>query len=252
MDAALKYLPMPDPPLPAKSGGFPETLWEKISAVRQGADTASLQALATAYWRPLYLFLRGSGQSHEDASDHVQGFFLHVLSTEFFANIGREGGKFRSYLIASLKNWLIRHHHHRTALKRGGGAPHVPLEHLEALSTSAEIHETGDPELLYDQRWARELIARSATLVREDYETRGAANTFTALAGALPGGGGLPPYPELAATLGGTEGAARKAVFHLRQRFAETVRREIRATVRTAREAEEEFEYLFSVLNRDG
>jgi RNA polymerase sigma-70 factor (ECF subfamily) len=250
MDAPLKPLSMPDPPLPAKSGGFPETLWEKISAVRQGGDTASLQSLATAYWRPLYLFLRGSGQSHEDASDHVQGFFLHVLSTEFFAGIEREGGKFRSYLIASLKNWMARGYQHRTALKRGGGVPHLPIEHLEALSTSAEIHETADPDLLYDQRWARELIARAAALVRTEYESRDAAPTFTALAGALPGGGGLPPYPELAATLGGTEAAARKAVFHLRQRFAETVRREIRATVRTASEAVEEFEYLFSVLNR--
>lgn len=241
---------MPEPPLPAKSGGFPETLWEKISTVRHGADSASLQALATAYWRPLYLFLRGSGQSHEDASDHVQGFFLHVLSTEFFSGIERGGGKFRSYLIASLKNWLIRNHHHRTALKRGGGAPHVPLDHLEAFSTSAEIHETGDPELLYDQRWARELIARSAALVRSEYQKRGTAATFAAIAGALPGGGGLPPYAELAATLDVTESAARKAIFHLRQRFAATVRREIRATVRTAREAEEEFEYLFSVLNQ--
>lgn len=244
---------MTEIPLPNKSGGFPETLWEKISAVRQsGGDSAPLQALATAYWRPLYVFLRGSGRSHEDASDLVQGFFLHVLSTEFFQGIQREGGKFRSYLIASLKNWMARQHRHQSAIKRGGGVVHVPLQDLEALGSSVEFQETTQPELLYDRRWARELIARAAAIVREEYAARGNDGTWQVLAGALPGGGGLPSYPLLAEALGGTEASARKAVFQLRNRFAETVRREIRATVRTAAEAGEEFEYLFSVLNGNG
>lgn len=126
----------------------------------------------------------------------------------------------------------------------------MPLEDLDALGESVEMQETGDPELIYDRRWAREIIARAAAVLRADYDERGHSHTFAALAGALPGGGGLAPYPELAITLRITEPGVRKAVFNLRNSFADTVRREIRATVRTATEADEEFEHLFSVLNR--
>ncbi len=239
-------------PLPAHPNQFPDTAWEDISAARRGQDDASLQNLAAAYWRPLYFYLRRSGHSHDDASDDVQGFFLHILSTPFFATVEREGAKFRSYLLASLRNWLARQHTRATAQKRGGDVSHVSLSDLEALRNAPDLQEPGDPELLYDRRWARELIARALVLLREEYTSRGQADTFTALHGALPGGSGLPPYPDLAATLGGTEASARKAVFNLRQRFSEIVRREIRATVQTPGDADEEFAHLFRVLTRVG
>lgn len=235
------------PPSPA--GQFPETLWEQISAVRGGRDQASLERLATAYWKPLYFFLRRSGDSHENASDHVQGFFLHVFSTEFFAHVERDGAKFRSYLLASLRNWQARHHARETAQKRGGGVIHLPLDELESLEHAPDMEEGGSAELHYDRRWARDLIARAIIALRTDYTARGEGSTFAAIQGALPGSTGLPPYTDLAATLGGTEAAARKAVFNLRQRFGECVRREIRATVQNPSDAEEEFEHLFRVLS---
>ena len=241
----------PAPP-PAQHHQFPDTAWADISAARRGQDDASLQNLAAAYWRPLYFFLRRSGHSHDDASDDVQGFFLHILSTNFFATIEREGAKFRSYVLTSLRNWLAQQHRRDTAQKRGGHVIHVPLGELNDLAHAPDLTEPGDAELLYDRRWARELIARALIVLREEYTARGQADTFTALHGALPGGPGLPPYPELAGTLGGTEAFARKAVFNLRQRFQEIVRREIRATVQTPDDADEEFAHLFRVLTRAG
>ena len=237
-------------PAPPPAHQFPDTAWADISAARRGQDDASLQNLATAYWRPLYFFLRRSGHSHDDAADDVQGFFLHIFSTPFFATIEREGAKFRSYLLASLRHWLTRQHRRDTAQKRGGHAIHVPLGELNELAHAPDLAEPGDPELLYDRRWARELIARALVLIREEYTVRGQAEIFAAIHGALPGGTGLPPYPELAATLALTEAAARKAVFNLRQRFSEIVRREIRATVLTPADADEEFAHLFRVLTR--
>jgi RNA polymerase sigma-70 factor (ECF subfamily) len=244
--------PEPPPPLPAHPSHFPDTAWEDISAARRGQDDASLQTLAAAYWGPLYFFLRRSGHPHEDASDEVQGFFLHILSTPFFANVERDGAKFRSYLLTSLRNWLARQRTRATAQRRGGGVSHVSFSDLEALKDSPELEEPGTPELLYDRRWARELIARSTAMIRQEYTACGQTGIFAAVHGALPGGPGLPAYPDLASTLGGTEAAARKAIYNLRQRFSEIVRREIRATVQTPQDADEEFEHLFRVLTQAG
>ena len=245
---------MPPAPPPAPDSHFPvhfpETAWAEISAARRGDNGDALQSLATAYWRPLYFFLRRSGHSHENAADGVQGFFEYILRTPFFDTIAREGARFRSYLLASLRHWLSRERTRETAQKRGGGIHHVPIEEMEAMEYAPDLEEPGDPELLYDRRWARDLVARSISLIRQEYAARNEGALFELIGGALPGGSGLPAYAELADRLATTEAAARKAVFHLRQRFSETVRRQIRATVLTPADADEEFAHLFRVLTR--
>lgn len=231
---------------------FPETVWAEISAARRGDSSGALQSLASAYWRPLYFYLRRSGHSHENAADGVQGFFEYIIRTPFFNTIAREGAKFRSYLLTSLRHWLSRERCRESAQKRGGGAIHVPIDEIAALEHAPDLEEPGDAELVFDRRWARELVGRSISIIRQEYALRGETDEFAAIGGALPGGSGLPPYADLAAGLAISEAAARKAVFNLRQRFSEIIRREIRATVLTTADADEEFTHLFRVLTRAG
>lgn len=210
-----------------------------------------LRGLATAYWRPLYLYLRKRGESHEDASDSVQGFFEHVFSSGFLQHVGREGGKFRSYLLRSLERWRSGRRTYEGAQKRGGGVEHVPLDSIDDFRETAEAFVSGDevsPELAFDRQWASDMVGHAVSALREDYRGRGREEVFEALAAALPGGGELPAYDELSAQLGMKEGTVRKAVFDLRNSFAEKLREEIRATVRNNGDAEEELAHLISVM----
>jgi len=208
---------------------------------------AALRRLAVNYWRPLYVYLRRRGENHEDAADSVQGFFAFVFSSEFFTHVEREGGKFRSYLLRSLERWRSREHRREGALKRGGHIEHVPIDGLEELDQSLATTDV-DPERAFDRQWASDMVAQAVELVRLQYEKRGRSDWFAALGPALPGGGGVESYGELAARLDSSEGAVRKAVFDLRKAFAGELRVLIRATVVTAEEAEEELRHLVAVL----
>ncbi|MEZ5330187.1 MAG: hypothetical protein R3F19_34505 [Verrucomicrobiales bacterium] len=236
----------------AQGGLFPATQWSEISMV-QGTDearaTEGLRGFAVNYWKPLYLYLRRRGESHEDASDSVQGFFEHVFSTGFLNHVDREGGKFRSYVLKSLERWRSGKRYHDWAQKRGGRAIHVAMDGVDELLTAVESQSAIAPELAFDRQWAIDLVGRAVDSVRGDYARRGRDVWFEALCPALPGGGQLPPYAELAVQLGASEGAIKKAVFDLRSAFSTSLRQEIRATVRTNQDADEELRYLIAVIS---
>ncbi len=254
--APSSQAPMPESTpheTPQQDGLFPQTQWTVISQARGSDDPAvaeGLRTLALGYWRPLYLYLRRRGEAHEDAADTVQGFFGHILSTAFLSHIDREGGKFRSYLLASLERWQSRNRQREQAVKRGGGTLHVPLDEVSEMENMPTFFSTMSPEEAYDYQWALEMVERATDKLRSLYAQRGRERWFDCLAGALPGSAELPPYPELAADLESTEGAVRKAVFDLRQAFAEMLHREIRATVRSPEEAQDELQHLIEALQK--
>jgi len=205
--------------------------------------------LAVNYWRPLYLYLRKRGENHEDASDSVQGFFKFVFSSGFLEHVGREGGKFRSYLLKSLERWRSRQRIHDGAQKRGGNAIHVPLDGVAEMEGIAEMDDGISAEAAFDRQWAMEMVGRAVEALRGGYVRREREQWFDLLRAALPGGGELPPYLELARSLQCSEGAVKKGVFDLRAAFATRLREEIRATVRTNEDAEDELRYLVSALS---
>jgi RNA polymerase sigma-70 factor (ECF subfamily) len=164
--------------------------------------------------------------------------------------VAREGGKFRSYLLRSLERWRTRRNVREGAQKRGGHVQHVSLDGADQLGESDDIHDnTVSPEVAYDRQWASEMVARAVQSLRADYLRRGREFWFDTLCPALPGGGALPPGTELAATLGTTEGAVKKAVYDLRAAFATRLKEEIRSTVRTNEDAEEELRHLVAVMS---
>ena len=160
-------------------------------------------------------------------------------------------GKFRSYLLKSLELWRSRRRTREGAQKRGGLVSHVSLDELEEARSGFgdDNDEARTAVEVYDHQWATNLIAVAVKTVREDYRRRDRERWFEQPGCSLTGGGTLPPYAELAKSLGATEGAIKKAVFDLRGNFATKLRAEIRSTVSTNEEAEEELRYLMSVVS---
>jgi DNA-directed RNA polymerase specialized sigma24 family protein len=230
---------------------FPATQWSAISMARHGDQSKAVEGLrrmAVNYWRPLYLYLRKRGESHEDAADSVQGFFEFVFSSGFFSHVDREGGKFRSYLLRSLERWRSRRSVREGAQKRGGRVAHVPLDGVEEMEDAPAVSDDIEPEVAFDRQWASDMVGRAVDATRTDYERRDRALWFETLSPGLPGGSGLRPYVELAEVLGCTDGAVKKAAFDLRKAFASHLKAEIRSTVQSNEDAEEELRYLVSVM----
>jgi len=228
------------------------TQWSVISNARTTEDLQAtregLQLLAMAYWKPLYLYLRKSSESHADASDSVQGFFEHVIGSEFLKYIDREGGKFRSYLLKSLERWRSQEWRRAHAQKRGGGVTHLSREGIDELNALDDLKSDVSPETLFDRQWALEIVDRAVAELGTDYAKRGRETWFEALRPALPGGTGLDASASVAKELQVSDGAVRKAIHDLRQAFTARLKEEIRSTVRTSEDAEEELRYLVEVL----
>jgi RNA polymerase sigma-70 factor (ECF subfamily) len=119
---------------------FATTHWSVVLAAG-GVDTpaanAALETLLCAYWKPLYFYLRQRGQAHHDAEDLVQAFFRRFLGKDAVREASRQRGRFRSFLLASLKNFLANEHDRATTLKRGGAQPHLSFDDAALAETSA-------------------------------------------------------------------------------------------------------------------
>ena len=208
---------------------------------------AALETLCASAWYPLYAFVRRRGHGAEDARDLVQGFFARFLEKADFAGLHPSRGRFRSFLLASVKNWLADEHEREVAQRRGGGT--VPID-FEAADERYRIDPGTDvsPERLFERQWALELLDRALGRVEADYATDGRAEIFAALKPALQGRSADAPLSEIAARLGSTEGAVKVAAHRLRRRFREALRTEIAETVSTEEEVEEEIRDLFRAL----
>src|SRR5437867_12732449 len=140
---------------------FTTTQWSVVLDAQGESPSAeeALEKLCRAYWWPLYGFVRRQGYSPEEAQDLTQGFFAMLLERRDLDAVRREKGQLRSYLLASLKNFLEKAHRRSLALKRGEGRSLVPLDELLA-------RERGDLELasalsadkVYERRWALTLL----------------------------------------------------------------------------------------------
>ena len=244
-------------------GGFVNTRWSLVlragTQPSKDADEA-LTLLYESYWYPLYAFLRRRGHDPERAKDLTQGFFLRLLEKQALRHADPNRGRFRSFLLTALKNFVANEHDRETAQKRGGGAPILPLEFETAegrFLLEPPTQET--PEKVFDRQWGMTLLDRAMTRLADEQAARGKQNQFERLKPYLPGDTGLPSYREAAQALGMSEGAARTAVSRLRDRFREIVREQIAETIGStesvgdtiAQQIDDEIRYLWSVLKSD-
>jgi RNA polymerase sigma factor (sigma-70 family) len=228
---------------------FPSTQWSKVLNAGQGDlpdGPAALEDLCRAYWPPLYSFLRRRGHSPHDAEDLVQGFLARVLAREDLAGVGPEKGRFRTFLLTSLRNFEIKQAQHNKALKRGGGQFPISIDTDEAERLCGPDLTTRSPEAAYDRRFAQSVVTRAFAALREEHRARGKQALFATLAPHLDGVE-LQGYEGSAAQLGMTPGAVAVAVHRMRGRLRELLRAEIRQLCASTAEAEQEMRHLLQV-----
>jgi RNA polymerase sigma factor (sigma-70 family) len=211
------------------------------------ADEA-LARLCEAYWYPLYAFLRGRGQGPDDAQDLTQAFFVRVLEKQTLRQADPARGRFRSFLLASLKNFAANQHDREIAKKRGGGSPLLSLEIDTAegrFQLEPPTNET--PERVFDRRWALTLLDRVLAALRDEATP---PQHFERLAVYLTGEQPQQNYAETAAALGMSEGAVKVKVHRLRRRFRDLLRQEIAHTVSAIEDIDDEIRHLWSAVGR--
>jgi DNA-directed RNA polymerase specialized sigma24 family protein len=192
--------------------------------------------------------VRREGHSAHDAQDLTQEFFTDLLKKDWLAAVERERGRFRSWLLASMKHFLDNEWDKRRAQKRGGGASTFSIDEISAESRWG--HEPADPqtaEKLYDRQWAFLLLDRVLTRLREEMTIAGKGATFDILKFSLTGE--KYAYIEVAARLAMTEGAVKVAIHRLRERCRALIRAEIADTVMTSGEVDEELRHLFAAMS---
>ncbi len=210
-----------------------------------------MEQLCHRYWYPLYAFVRRSGKSPEDAQDLTQDFFARILQGNVISSANPDRGRFRSFLLASLKNFLINDHRSQSRIKRGGGERIYSLDETDAEGRYlAEPVDAATPETLYEQRWAFTILTNALSRLREDYTANGRGSLYDLLKDFVWGERNGATYAEIAAQLDLTEEAVKKAVQRLRLRFRESLRTEIAHTVATPAEVEEEMQQLLGFLRR--
>jgi RNA polymerase sigma-70 factor (ECF subfamily) len=231
---------------------FETTRWSVVVAAGGEDSSAARAALATlcdTYWYPLYAYVRRRGTSADDARDLTQGFLASLLERRDFEHVRQERGRFRSFLLASLRHYLSNDVAHRRALKRGGGITFLPLAFDEAEGRyRIEPEESTTPETLYERRWALTVIERVLSQLRREWEAAGRETEFdelkSCLLGVNPSGG----YAAIAARLGISEGAVKTAVHRLRRRFQGELRTHIAETVSDPDDVDDEIRFLVRAL----
>jgi RNA polymerase sigma-70 factor (ECF subfamily) len=239
---------------PQKARGtysFETTHWSMV--LRAGGDGAAsgdaLEKLCRAYWPPIYSWVRSQGHNVEEAQDLTQEFFARMLRYGSVARANPEQGRFRSFLLGALKNFLANEWHRARAQKRGGGQAVFSLDAVEGVERDAmEPRSDETPDKLFERRWAETLLARVNARLRREYEAAEQTARFDALKVYLLGGGNPAPYVDTAAALGITESAVKSAIHKLRQRYGEMVRHEIAQTVTSEEDVEDEIRCLLAAL----
>lgn len=231
---------------------FPSTHWSRVLHAGNGelpGGPAALEELCLAYWSPLYSFLRRQGHSPHDAEDLVQGFLARVLAREDLASVGPEKGRFRTFLLTSLRNFVIKQALRDKALKRGGGQITISINAEEAERLCGPDLTATSPEAAFDRRFAQAVISRAFALLREEHRARDKENLFTTLAPHLDGAE-RDGYESAATQLGMTPGAVAVTVHRMRTRLRELLRVEVRQLCSSAAEEEQEMKHLLEVWSR--
>jgi RNA polymerase sigma factor (sigma-70 family) len=236
----------------AGASDFPTTRWTLVIIAgdpsRKDARSA-LVYLCENYWYPLYAYLRRRGYPSDQAQDLTQEFFIRVLEGRYLRRANPEKGRFRSFLLTSLKFFVADEADRNRALKRGGGAV-LRLEFsLGEQRYQREPAHDETPERIFERRWALSLLDRVVERLRSEFLHYGQSEHFDRLKVFLLGQSDA-PYAALAHEMNTSEGALKVAIHRLRRRYRELFRQEIADTVANPAEVDSELRFLATVLTR--
>lgn len=232
---------------------FPTTHW---SVVLAAGDAGSPQAdvaladLCRTYWYPLYAFIRRQGHRAHDAQDLTQTFFARLLAKNQVAQVDRERGRFRTFLLAALKHFLADEWDKARRLKRGGDREIISFDAASAEERYLlEPVDHYDAARLYERRWVTTLFDKVLTRLEAEFRDSSRGELFEALKGGLLADDSRARYADIGVRFGKTEDAVKQTVVRMRRRYRELFREEIAQTVAGPAELEDELKHLFAVLS---
>ena len=239
----------------AKSGGaaaqgFHTTHWSMVLEAGGSSESSrsAMEMLCRRYWYPLYVFVRRRGYDTHEAQDLTQELFARLLASESLKTAQPERGRFRTFLLGALKNFLANEWRDAHRLKRGGGVELLSWDELDPERRYVlEPVGSGSAESLFDRRWAQAVVSVALTRLETEMRQEGTVERFTTLKAFLQGDS-ADSYATAGARLGVSEAAVKSAIFRMRRRYGELVREEIAQTVVTPAEVEAEIQHLIALL----
>jgi len=235
-----------------KSGAFVTTRWTVVQCASNSTlpeSEAALETLCRAYWTPIYVYVRRFGHAEEDSRDLTQAFFCKLLEKKWIAAANPDKGRFRTFLLSTLKHFLADERDRIGALKRGGDRLHIPL--LGDFDEDAlPMSGNASPEQIFDYQWALTIFNQALQNLQQEFQQLGKGSDFDVLKNFIGLNGNPVSQKEAAKSLGITEAAAKMSVSRMRRRFRELVRAEIAQTVQDDTELESEVRYLAEVLRQ--
>jgi len=210
----------------------------------------ALEELCRTYWFPLYAYVRRRGHTKEDAEDLTQAFFARFLEKNHLEGLSAERGRFRAFLLASLKHFLINEWKKSQRLKRGGGEAPLSLD-WQTADTKFQVAATAEPspDKAFDREWALALLSKVIERLQKECEADGKVKLFEQLKVFLTAGKSESAQAEVAKALGMEEGAVRVAIHRLRKRYRALLRDEIVQTLSDPAQADEEMRALFGAFS---
>lgn len=232
---------------------FNTTHWTMVLACEDEDNSvraqAALAGLFQTYWYPLYAYVRRRGYSEQDAEDLVQAFCLHLQEKHAIAKADRQRGKFRTFLLSSLQNFLSHEWERSRAQKRGGGRELIRLDADEADARyRLEPVDAVTPETIFEKRWAHALLEQTIADLRADFVRRGKERLFEGLSSFLTSDLREISYQAAADQMGLPLSAIKTTVHRMRRDYRARLREEIARTVSSPDEVDDELLHLRKVL----
>jgi len=166
--------------------GFPLTRHSVVSSLgseQSGVRRAAFDALATAYWKPVFKYVRLKWSATPDeAADLTQAFFLRAYEKNYFASFDPARARFRTFLRTCLDRFVANVRQESRRLKRGGAVEFVPFD-FAAAEHELQRQQTGDAvqelDAFFHREWLRSLFALAADRLRTQCAANGRALRFT-------------------------------------------------------------------------
>jgi DNA-directed RNA polymerase specialized sigma24 family protein len=245
-------MPVNPEPDPNGQGVFATTHWSVVHAAQQRGTAeaeAALEKLCMTYWRPVFAFVRRSAPEEHTARDLTQGFFERFLEKHYFRDADQLRGRFRSFLLACVKNFLTNETDKRRTLRRGGGNITLSIDQwLQESGIEPVSNPALTPDRTYERQWAHAVLDNVRSRLGLEYADSGRTDVFNALQVYLAGARDEAPYDTVAAQLRMSVDAVKKNVERMRRRFGQLLRDEIAQTVLHPSEIEDELRFLRTAL----